>query len=65
MRDVPENRLLTETDGPFIERDGQPIPAGDVLPVLNGIAAINNRDVSEVRSQVVENLRELTLLHAQ
>lgn len=65
LRDVPENRLLTETDGPFIERDGQPIPAGDVLPVLNGIAAIYNRDVSEVRSQVVENLRELTLLHAQ
>ena len=65
MRDVPEDRLLTETDGPFIERDGRPIPAGDVLPVLNGIAAINDRDVSEVRSQVVENLRRLTMLHAR
>ena len=65
LRDVPEDRLLTETDGPFIERDGQPIPAGDVLPVLKGIATMKGQGVFEIQSRVVENLRKLTMLHAR
>lgn len=65
LRDMPEDRLLTETDGPFIERDGQPIPAGDVLPVLEAIAFTRGQEVSEVQSRVLKNLRELTMLYTQ
>ena len=60
LREIPEERLLTETDGPFVERDGEPIPAGDVLRAVEEIAVVKGRGVSEVQSLIIENLRKLT-----
>ncbi|MCG8060573.1 MAG: TatD family hydrolase [Candidatus Thiodiazotropha endolucinida] len=59
LREVPGDRLLTETDGPFVERSGKPIEPGDVWPVLNGIAEIREMTVESVRAKVVKNLGEL------
>lgn len=60
LREIPADRLLTETDGPFIERDGEPLAAGDVLRSVEGIALVRGCTVSDVRSLIVDNLRKLT-----
>ena len=60
LREIPDDRLLTETDGPFVERDGQPIAAGDVLRAIEEIAVAKEREFSDVRAQIIQNLRILT-----
>ena len=60
LREIPADRLLTETDGPFIERDGKPIAAGDVLRSVEGIALARGCTVSDARALIVDNLRTLT-----
>ena len=65
LAEIPKNRLLTETDGPFLERDGGPIPAGDVLRVVEQIATIQERSVSDVQTRIIENLRCLTTAPVQ
>ena len=59
LQEIPKDRLLTETDGPFVEREGQPIPAGDVMRAVEEIAAVRNCKVSVVQTLIVENLRNL------
>lgn len=61
LPEIPEDRLLTETDGPFVERDGKPIAAGDVLRAVEEIAVLRQCSVSNVQSLIVENLRKLTM----
>ena len=65
LLEIPEDRLLTETDGPFVERDGKPIAAGDVLRVVEQVASMKGRDFSDVQSSIVDNLRKLMTLSAQ
>ena len=60
LPEIPEDRLLTETDGPFVERDGKPIAAGDVLRAVEEIAVLKERSVSDVQSLIVENRCNLT-----
>ena len=59
LPEIPDDRLLTETDGPFVERDGRPIEAGDVSRAVDEIAALKGRSVSSVQSQIVRNLHDL------
>ena len=59
LLEIPENRLLTETDGPFVERDGQPISAGDVTRAVEMIANLKQRSVLNVQSLIIENLHSL------
>ena len=59
LREIPEQRLLTETDGPFVERDGEPIPVGDVSRAVKEIAGQTGRRIAEVQALIVENLRNL------
>ena len=65
LSEIPEDRLLTETDGPFVERDGRPIPAGDVLRAVEEIAVVKGHRVSDVQSLIVENRRNLTMRPVQ
>ncbi len=60
LHEIPDDRLLTETDGPFVERDGQPIAAGDVLRSVEEIAIAKRRKFSDVQSQIIKNLYTLT-----
>lgn len=59
LREIPNERLLTETDGPFVERAGKPIEPGDVLPVVTEIARIREITIESIRAQVVTNLNAL------
>ncbi|MCY4239007.1 MAG: TatD family hydrolase [Rhodospirillaceae bacterium] len=65
VREIPENRILTETDGPFVKRDGKPIPAGDVTQAVKEIAALRGLGASVIQSLIVENLRNLTICHTR
>lgn len=53
---IPDNRLLTETDGPFVERAGKPIGPGEVFSMLGAIASIKDNDIEGVRNQIIQNL---------
>jgi TatD DNase family protein len=56
---LPMDRLLTETDGPFVEREGKAIAPGDVTPVLEAIASLRRCDLSRMRAQVHANFQAL------
>ncbi len=56
---IPDDRLLTETDGPFVERSGRPIGPGDVGPTLHEIANARGISVPVVQAKIVENLRKV------
>jgi TatD DNase family protein len=59
IQSLPTNRLLTETDGPFIEEAGQPIGPGKVVPALRQLAISLALPLDETREMVVNNLVEL------
>ena len=65
LGEIPEDRLLTETDGPFVERDGKPIPAGDVMRVVEQIATAKGRKASDIQSLIVKNLHNLIMNFCQ
>lgn len=56
---LPASRLLTETDGPFIESDGVPIDAGDVALALDRLASTMHLTVAETKATVVRNFAVL------
>jgi len=59
LHEIPDDRLLTETDGPFVERFGQPVGPGEVLPALGEAAKIKSIDIEILQGRVVENLRDI------
>jgi TatD DNase family protein len=61
---IPDDRLLTETDGPFVERSGQPVGPGDVEPTLHEIAKVRGIRARVVQTKIVENLRSVLGKHA-
>ena len=59
LKEIPEDRLLTETDGPFVKRDGEPIGPGDVRGAVELLAELTGRSPAAVRRQVTVNLQSL------
>ncbi|MDE3021536.1 MAG: TatD family hydrolase [Pseudomonadota bacterium] len=59
LQEIPNTRLLTETDGPFVERSGNAITPGDVLPTLEAIAKVKDLAVEAVQHQVISNLSNM------
>jgi len=59
LKSIPDDRVLTETDGPFVERSGQPVAPGEVLLVLNEIANMWGVDSETVRKRIVQSLGRL------
>lgn len=64
LREIPRDRLLTETDGPFIERSGRTVGPGDVLLALREAATIEGTDVEVVQHRIVDNLKALLTKNA-
>lgn len=59
VQSLPTDRLLTETDGPFIEEGGRPIGPGQVQVALRQLANTLAIPLDETRELVVDNLVEL------
>jgi TatD DNase family protein len=56
---MPKNRLLTETDGPFTQQNGKPYMPWDVEIAVKKLALIWKQDAEEVKSQIAANLKFL------
>ncbi len=56
---IPRSRVLTETDGPFAMNRDVPLRPTDVALAEAALAKIWSAPASEVRSQLVENFRDL------
>lgn len=60
LRQLSPSRVLTETDGPFIRVGNRAIKPSDVVSLGDELAALWRVSVSEVRSQLRENIRSVT-----
>lgn len=58
--DIPNDRILTETDGPFILRGDEPIAPGDVRRTVEMMATILGIPAEDIRRQILSNLHSLT-----
>ena len=56
---LPTSRLLTESDGPFVERNGVPVGPGDVANAVSGLAEAFSRSPQDMAKLVRSNLAEL------
>ena len=53
------NRLLTESDGPFIQIENRVIHPIDIAKVIKYISNTRNKAISEVEYQIRLNFNEL------
>lgn len=58
---LPLDRLLTETDGPFVEWDGQPVRPRDIGRTVIELAEARNASVKAMEEAVLQNLRRLVI----
>lgn len=56
---VPRDRMLTETDGPYVRVGGKPARPADVAIVIEHLATIWSASLDEVTSTLYENFRTL------
>ena len=56
---LPVDRLLTETDGPFVQFKGSPTRPRDVAATVNQLATIRFVPVAEMQRTIVANLARL------
>ncbi len=59
VQEIPLDRMLTESDGPFVQLDEQPARPSSVVKVLREIASIRGTGPEEVRERVLSNLKGL------
>ncbi len=57
--ELPIDRILTETDGPFTQVDGRPSEPADVKTTVTAIADVRKVPVDAVTTAVTSNLRSL------
>lgn len=56
---LPLNRLVTETDGPFVERDGRPLRPRDVRHTVGELAIVRNLSPEATEGAILQNLKRL------
>jgi len=56
---LPLDRLVTETDGPFVERDGRPLRPRDVRHTVGELAMVRNLSLETTEGAILQNLRRL------
>lgn len=56
---TPHDRILTETDGPFIKLDGRDIRPSDIESTQKGLSEIWGINVEDVALRIRENLKKL------
>jgi TatD DNase family protein len=56
---LPADRLLTETDGPFVELNGRPVKPSDVAATVKSLARLRGSDATSMAETVHSNLKRL------
>ena len=56
---LPLDRMVTETDGPFVERDGRPLRPRDVRHTVGELAIVRNLSLEATEGAILQNLRRL------
>ena len=56
---IPFDRLLTETDGPFIEEEGKTIMPGKVESVIQYLALLWNMNTADVQLRISSNFQQM------
>lgn len=56
---IPKDRILTETDGPFVMNGSKPLQPASVVPVINKLSGIWGEPQDVVTAQIFENLKSL------
>lgn len=59
IRFIPEDRLLTESDGPFIQLEERPIRPTDIPKSVELLAAIRRTEPSHLAKRVLDTLRTI------
>ena len=59
VAELPFDRILTETDGPFTQVDGRPSEPADVKTTVTSIARVLGLSPESVGKRVQSNLRSL------
>jgi TatD DNase family protein len=62
VRDIPLEKLLTETDGPFTKTDGRPSKPSDVSLVVEQLAQLHQTSPQAIATTVFANLHTLEAL---
>lgn len=56
---LPLDRLVTETDGPFVERDGRPLRPRDIQHTVGELAIVRNLSLEATEGAILRNLKRL------
>lgn len=56
---LPLDRLLTETDGPFVEQDGRPLRPRDVTHTVAELATLHGLSHETMANTIIQNLKRL------
>ncbi|MGY2990334.1 MULTISPECIES: Qat anti-phage system TatD family nuclease QatD [unclassified Bradyrhizobium] len=56
---LPADRLITETDGPFVEVEGRPMRPRDVAQTVAELALLRGVSIEAMKSAILNNLRKL------
>ncbi|HBG62166.1 MAG: hypothetical protein A2Y03_00570 [Omnitrophica WOR_2 bacterium GWF2_38_59] len=59
IKNIPRNRILTETDGPFLKRDEKPLRSMQVNRALNILSKIWGIDMLQTKEVIFVNFNEL------
>jgi TatD DNase family protein len=57
---MPRDRLITETDGPFLKNGGRGAQPKDVITAIRGLSSLWRSSEQETANIVIENFRNLT-----
>lgn len=56
---IPKNKILTESDGPFITIDNREVKPSDIKLVINYLSQLWNISAGEVDSLIIQNFNKL------
>ncbi|RAP34404.1 hydrolase TatD [Legionella quinlivanii] len=59
IKNIPQNRLLTETDGPFTQEKGEPSMPWHVSIAIKKLSVIWEQDLTNVQNQILANLKAI------
>ena len=59
IRAIPMNKILTESDGPFIELNGKPASPSDMKDTVKKISELHNCNFDSVKNDIYQNFRSI------